>query len=664
MQAIRPLSGSRHSTPRDGRITPSGRDVYKAEPLFDSDLLQQAGGNVASTSARPYNTRETSYQLISTVNLDEEAHEEARQAQDLQEHCYSLGHKLLNSVRFNMAMTLAIMANAVAIGLEADYPELLPWGLIENIFLALFFMELVLRISVFGWAFWDRQGPDFVWNLFDLSIVVVGVIDLLFSSVGEQMVDASMGKLPTILRIIRLLRLLRVLRVIRLVRFLKDLYVLSFGLMSALLAIRNVAVLMFAVIYICSIFVVALIDVLEDSGTPIAGHIREDFGNVRQSMVTLFELMSVPDLAPYREALEGSPEISFFLIFFVVFGSFGMVAVLTGLVCEAMFEKNAMKLEEEQHEGEVKRKFLIEKLEMTFDMLPHNELGEATYEDVMKIVPQISKLFMDAAVPFMRSELENVVQVMDTDGSGNIDKNEFCRGVLQLAEGLRPMSIMELHYAVSLAKMKIDKCEGMLFQLITLVRGRRKSTLTPSAYGKVPIAAFASENTHSDFESETIEGSGTMPGLDPVSKFYSQAKDEFVSLKEEIISSINRVGFQVEGLAVSHRRLEVTMDQVGAFDQTAFDGTAREPCALRTSSPRVGKMMTNQPQVSFSRHTHEEKKSGEAWQPQAPRPSRSLSTNSKGGAESAKQASKPATNTRGASWPAAGNLKTPQVSHL
>lgn len=41
------------------------------------------------------------------------------------------------------------------------------------------------------------------------------------------------------------------------------------------------------------------------------------------------------------------PIMLVFLVGFIIFGSFGMIALLTGVISETMFEKNALRQEEE-----------------------------------------------------------------------------------------------------------------------------------------------------------------------------------------------------------------------------------------------------------------------------------------------------------------------------
>merc|ERR1711933_677519 len=90
--------------------------------------------------------------------------------------------------------------------------------------------------------------------------------------------------------------------------------------------------------------------------------LKDKYGTIVKSMLTLFELMSNPDMNPYHGMRGTFPFLTIFLMVFIIFGSFGMIALLTGVISESMFEKNAMKLDSERIERERRRKALLRRL--------------------------------------------------------------------------------------------------------------------------------------------------------------------------------------------------------------------------------------------------------------------------------------------------------------
>jgi len=108
---------------------------------------------------------------------------------------------------------------------------------------------------------------------------------------------------------------------------------------------------------------------------------------------------------------------------------------------------------------------LISKCEKIFNKLELNEQGEASHDAVLSLVPALFEVFESEGVAFAHHDLEGIISFMDTNQSGSIDKEEFFHGILQIADGVRPMSIMELHYTVSALKSKLERSEMVLLQV-------------------------------------------------------------------------------------------------------------------------------------------------------------------------------------------------------
>merc|ERR1719498_687008 len=97
------------------------------------------------------------------------------------------------------------------------------------------------------------------------------------------------------------------------------------------------------------------------------------FGSIIDSMITLFVLMSSPNLPVYQDEeglLQEKPLLGVFLIGFITFGSFGIIAMLTGVISESMFEKNEMRKEEAHAEHEAMRNSLGDHCKALFETLP------------------------------------------------------------------------------------------------------------------------------------------------------------------------------------------------------------------------------------------------------------------------------------------------------
>lgn len=369
---------------------------------------------------------------------------------------HSWAQECVETTSFQMVCAGVITANAVCIGLETDEPDAFRWDIIENVFLLCFSFDLGLRILAEGLHqfFSRRDNPEFLWNAFDTSLVSVGVIDLLSSTLLSA-VD-GLGW-TTLLRIVRLLRIMRVFRI---VRVLKQLYLLAYGFVEGATAVFWVAILMGFVLYITSICVVRVFGhEAADKGGDYEEFVATAFGTVPRTMLTLFELIAQPDLKPFHEAMFRQPSLGVFLLTFIIFGSFGLIALLTGVISESIFEKNQFRLEEERMERETRRASLQRECAELFKQIDADNSGTITLEELRSHSEGIRAWFLDKGVGFAAESLDSTFSIMDTDNSDSVEETEFVHGLLQLCEEVKPMSIMELHYALQKCTVKVDRCD-------------------------------------------------------------------------------------------------------------------------------------------------------------------------------------------------------------
>eukprot|EP00928_Gymnodinium_smaydae_P035917 TRINITY_DN2518_c0_g2_i1.p1 TRINITY_DN2518_c0_g2~~TRINITY_DN2518_c0_g2_i1.p1 ORF type:complete len:781 (-),score=149.03 TRINITY_DN2518_c0_g2_i1:159-2501(-) len=371
------------------------------------------------------------------------------------------GLSILQGTRFQMCMAFVIIANALIIGFETDLPQYPYWGIVEMMFLAVFSLEVLARMCLLGLSiFFDYSSGDFAWNLLDVIIVAVGLGDLCLDFVIHAGSGASYA---TVFRIVRLLRILRIFRIIR---FLKQLYMLAFGLVLAAEAVMWVTVLMVFILYVCSIVLVRTVGHVDSEDDPNAELLTSNFGNVVRTMFTLFSLMVNPYLAPYHDVL-GTNEIILtgFILAFVIFGSFGMIALLTGVIHENMFEKNQVRMEEERLDREVKRNLIVEKAGDLFDDIDQDGTGvpHERYREVRKLLPHVAEMFKYNGIQLAHQDFDVMIDCIDCDDSGTIEKEEFTHFLLQLGETIRPIHVIEArHQLAQLVRNHVEKCEREL----------------------------------------------------------------------------------------------------------------------------------------------------------------------------------------------------------
>lgn len=223
---------------------------------------------------------------------------------------------LADSSAFNLFIFAVILANAVVLGLET-YPSVERAAgdllrLLNDVFLAIFVVELVIRLVSFG-----SRPQDFFrsgWNVFDFLVVV--------GSLAPGLRENAL-----------LLRLARLARILRVVRLLPDLRVLTIAIGRSIPGVVSLTVLALLVVFIYGMV----------GWTIFADHAPEQYGTIGEAMLTLFVTLTLENLP---DQLKLGRELSDWTI--VYFVSYALVAaflifnILIGVVINSLEEARAI----------------------------------------------------------------------------------------------------------------------------------------------------------------------------------------------------------------------------------------------------------------------------------------------------------------------------------
>ncbi|MDK3017887.1 ion transporter [Pseudodonghicola flavimaris] len=215
--------------------------------------------------------------------------------------------RFLDRPAFGRFITGVIMINAVLLGMETSSSLMERAGtlivFLDMICLAIFVIEIALKIGAHGWRFFT-QG----WNLFDFFIV------------GISLVPGAQG-----LSVLRALRVLRVLRVISVAPRLRRVVE---GFITALPGMGSVFLLMGIIFYIGSVIATKL----------FASDFPEWFGSLGLSAYSLFQIMTLESwsMGIVRPVMEVHPHAWAFFVPFIMVTTFAVVNLLVGLIVNSM----------------------------------------------------------------------------------------------------------------------------------------------------------------------------------------------------------------------------------------------------------------------------------------------------------------------------------------
>jgi len=258
--------------------------------------------------------------------------------------------RLVEDRRFTRAITALIVINAVLLGLETVPSVMALWGgpivAADNVILAVFVVEIALRMGAHGRAFW--RDP---WSLFDVAVV------------GIALVPAT-GSLSV-------LRALRILRVLRLVSAVPRLRRVVETLLRSLPGMGSIALLLAMLFYVFAVMATKL----------YGATFPEWFGTIGRSMYSLFQIMTLESwsMGIVRPVMELQPGAWAFFVPFILVVSFAVLNLFIAVVVDSM-----QQVHQEEHEALVR----------DAGDIAHRE-AEALHADIRALREEIAALRRD-----------------------------------------------------------------------------------------------------------------------------------------------------------------------------------------------------------------------------------------------------------------------------
>lgn len=200
-----------------------------------------------------------------------------------------------------------ILINAALLGLETWPLAMQAAGslilAVDRMILAIFVVEIVIRIYVHRSAFW--RDP---WSLFDFAVVAIALIP-------------ASGQFAV-------LRALRVLRVLRLMSMVPSMRRVVGALLAAIPGLGSIALVLMIIYYVFAVIATNL----------FAATHPEWFGSIGRSLYTLFQVMTLESwsMGIARPVMEAFPYAWAFFIPFILIATFTMLNLFIAIIVNAM----------------------------------------------------------------------------------------------------------------------------------------------------------------------------------------------------------------------------------------------------------------------------------------------------------------------------------------
>ncbi len=239
-----------------------------------------------------------------------------------------------------------IVFNSITIGMETSSVIMNSFGrtllLIDKIILAVFVIEILLKLYAYGFSFF-KSG----WNVFDFSIVAIALLP-------------ASGVLA-VLRALRIFRSLRLIKNVPKLRFIVE------SLFHSLPSLVWIFVLLALVFYVFAVI-----------GTKLFGAgYPEWFGNIGASMFSLFQIMTLEGWAEISRAIMVKyPFANIYFIIFILLASYTTLNIFIAIVVNTM--------------SEVQQKTSKEGIEKIEDIIQDEK--EELRKDILSLKEQIIKM--------------------------------------------------------------------------------------------------------------------------------------------------------------------------------------------------------------------------------------------------------------------------------
>mmetsp|Transcript_36388 Transcript_36388/g.79576 ORF Transcript_36388/g.79576 Transcript_36388/m.79576 type:complete len:680 (+) Transcript_36388:56-2095(+) len=361
---------------------------------------------------------------------------------------------------FDYIMGAVILANAVCIGAEInrslstvrDDAQDKLMNVLENTFLAIYVLELIIRFMAYGTVCLRSS-----WVMFDFVLVVAGCTTSWI--IAPLAIKFQGGEKFVLLRIFRLLRLARVLRLLR--RF-RTLWKLVHSLLNCGGVLASTACLLSGTLYLSACAAVELItkDKRFKDGDYLQDLVEDSFGDVLISMMTLFRWVTLDSQSSiYTPIIRRQPYLVIYFLAITFTVSVALVNLVTAILVEGALANAASDKEMERMVLSQRRKELTPLIEKAFQEIDQDGSGVISKHEVLTSYAAIPEEIRKLINPEVMADL---FDGLDMDGSGTVDEHEFVTGILQMAVSDVPLETQQMLRLLRLMGRRVETLEDTI----------------------------------------------------------------------------------------------------------------------------------------------------------------------------------------------------------
>lgn len=367
-------------------------------------------------------------------------------------HTWQKLEETLTSHRFEHIVGTVVLLNAVAIGIETDYlvrgngtpfwVTVMGWA-----FCGLFTFELLLRIILNPVRFVDyHRCPEIGWNIFDVIVVSFQLLDCFVSDKGAF----------AHFSLFRICRIFRILRLVRVVRFFEELRTLLSSMLASLESLFWALIVLLGIMYLCAVtFCQILADVEIQGGSAVKAEMEPWFGSMTVSMLTMFGTIS--GATSWKDIFDGLVEhvgvwAGLLFLLYVITCLFAVTNAVTSVFVDKMSNISAQ--DKNTHMVHELRELFFTQGQGANDK--NRKINYKFFKEHLE-TPAMKDFFENLDVD--KEEAKEVFNLLDIDGSLEVDAEELVNGCLRLSG---PAKALDVALVIRQNKALLRMLQGVL----------------------------------------------------------------------------------------------------------------------------------------------------------------------------------------------------------
>lgn len=413
--------------------------------------------------------------------------------------CQQLAKSMVGNWIFEGFFMAAILGHCTVIGIqidlvasgEADYSVVRTLESIQHIFALVFAVEMMIRFAAEGCAYF-YTSPNLAWNYLDFSLVTVSIVEVCsqFLVAGSSS-GASFDTVANmrVIRIVRVTRLLRILRIMRLLRFVRSLRNLVSSIAMTMRSLGWSVMLLVIIIYMFGILITdGVTDYITNEAPGEVEAVTKEqlrlyFGSVHSAMHTLFR--SIANGLSWDVVVRPLIQVGwlwgYVFSLYVVFTLFAVLNVITAVFCQSTIEGAARDKEllAESHLLNKERYYLL--VEELFHNLRSQDEDKVTLQNFERRFHDTDVRAFFHGLDLEPSDAWILFSLLDNDGSGDVDSQEFVEGLLKLKGPARAIDLAVLSRDLKTCVKQAQASQQRLQRLEALLQAQFSNLFSMSS---------------------------------------------------------------------------------------------------------------------------------------------------------------------------------------